>query len=552
MGKQTSTKPVAGTLKIDLVSDTGLSSSDLVTSNGTTLATPASSTDVLGYRMSADGGVTWSAWTKTTGSIPAPGADGSWIVQVRETTAAGKLQATTSLTFKLDTAALSPTLTLVNDTGTVGDSITRDGSVHAAGLETGARLEYSHDGGSTWQSTFAAQEGLNNVLARQVDVAGNVSVASALQFTLDTGAPVVGDDAATTDQDKAVNIAVLANDSDAHVLALSTLGAPAHGSVAANVDGSVTYTPDAGYAGTDSFVYNVVDVAGNSAQGSVSVTINAPAPAPAPNPTNTAPEVWQPLNVWTTTTQSVTADALQNAWDPNGDAIQVVGLPASLPAGVSFDAATQSFTFDPTAYASSTIVTVNYGVSDGMTATPTSVTFVSGSSHFTPLDPTAVGDPSILTNALLAPNSGIAVDAGSIVWHASGAASTNLYDGQLAALGIGPGLLLTSGATPAPMNTVAWFGTDNTNWNDPNGFNNGDTTLDAVVNTVFQTVSYDATTLSFSFEVTDPTPPRSASTWCSAPTSSPNGSTSSWTAPSWSSTASTSRCSTTTPCTPCR
>ena len=56
--------------------------------------------------------------------------------------------------------------------------------------------------------------------------------------------------------------------------------------------------------------------------------------------------------------------------------------PATLPAGVTFDAATSSFSIDPTdpAYASLTAgqtvsVTVNYGVSDGTVATATSVTF---------------------------------------------------------------------------------------------------------------------------------------------------------------------------------
>ncbi len=50
---------------------------------------------------------------------------------------------------------------------------------------------------------------------------------------------------------------------------------------------------------------------------------------------------------------------------------------------------------------------------------------------------------------------------------------------------------------------MTWFGQDNSVW--PDTFYNGDADIDAVVNTVFQTQSYDATTLSFDFTVADPT-----------------------------------------------
>ena len=106
------------------------------------------------------------------------------------------------------------------------------------------------------------------------------------------------------------------------------------------------------------------------------------------------------------------------------------------------------------------------------------------------------GNAGTLTGALLAQNSGIQILNGSIAVQASGADAINYYDGSLAALGIGAGLLLTSGTTPGTSNTLSWFGTDNAGA--------GDADIDAVVNTVFQTQSYDATTLSFDFTVSDP------------------------------------------------
>jgi Ca2+-binding RTX toxin-like protein len=105
-----------------------------------------------------------------------------------------------------------------------------------------------------------------------------------------------------------------------------------------------------------------------------------------------------------------------------------------------------------------------------------------------------------LAGSLLAPGSGINILTGSIVLSASSTTAVSYYDGSLAPLGIGTGLLLTSGIQPGTSNTLGWYGQDNSGIT---GFYNGDADIDAVVNTVFQTQSYDATTLSFDFTVTD-------------------------------------------------
>jgi hypothetical protein len=109
--------------------------------------------------------------------------------------------------------------------------------------------------------------------------------------------------------------------------------------------------------------------------------------------------------------------------------------------------------------------------------------------------------PAAVVQALLAANSGITV-VGDVSLVASGPGAVNLYDATTgAALGIGAGVLLTSGATPGTSNTLTWYGSDNSG---PTTFLNGDADIDAVVNTVFQTQSYDATALSFNFKVNDP------------------------------------------------
>src|SRR5207302_1359878 len=78
-----------------------------------------------------------------------------------------------------------------------------------------------------------------------------------------------------------------------------------------------------------------------------------------------------------------TLNALANASDVDaGATLSATNIQASLPAGVSYDAATHSFTLDPAdaafqhlALNQTTTVSVTYAVSDGITSTPASVSW---------------------------------------------------------------------------------------------------------------------------------------------------------------------------------
>lgn len=97
--------------------------------------------------------------------------------------------------------------------------------------------------------------------------------------------------------------------------------------------------------------------------------------------TNDAPVVAGPVTgLATEDGAKVTLDALANAADVDAGHVLVVVQPSDLPPGVTFDAETQTFTLDPTHAAfqslnagQSTVVTVNYGVSDGLATTPATV-----------------------------------------------------------------------------------------------------------------------------------------------------------------------------------
>lgn len=96
-------------------------------------------------------------------------------------------------------------------------------------------------------------------------------------------APVAVDDVATTDEDVAVIVDVLANDTDADndELSVASLNQPANGSATLNGDGTVTYSPAAGYSGTESFTYDVTDGTATDS-GTVTITVNEVTDPPPP------------------------------------------------------------------------------------------------------------------------------------------------------------------------------------------------------------------------------------------------------------------------------
>ena len=72
-------------------------------------------------------------------------------------------------------------------------------------------------------------------------------------------------------------------------ITLTSSTAAAHGAVVVNPDGSYTYTPDAGYAGPDSFTYTVTDADAQTATGTVTISVEAPTPPTAPKYTESTP-----------------------------------------------------------------------------------------------------------------------------------------------------------------------------------------------------------------------------------------------------------------------
>lgn len=98
--------------------------------------------------------------------------------------------------------------------------------------------------------------------------------------------PLTVKDDYQTDEDVELTVdavnGVLANDSDpdGNIVNVELLNPAANGAVVLAADGSFTYTPDADFSGTDSFVYRVTDDDGSVAVGTASITVGANNDAP--------------------------------------------------------------------------------------------------------------------------------------------------------------------------------------------------------------------------------------------------------------------------------
>lgn len=87
-------------------------------------------------------------------------------------------------------------------------------------------------------------------------------------------APDANADMASTTTVTPVTVAVLANDTDPNGDALTVISAvAANGSVVINADGTVTYTANAGFTGTDTITYTISDPAGHTDSAVVTVDV---------------------------------------------------------------------------------------------------------------------------------------------------------------------------------------------------------------------------------------------------------------------------------------
>ncbi|MEO1281913.1 MAG: Ig-like domain-containing protein, partial [Pseudomonadota bacterium] len=164
--------------------------------------------------------------------------------------------------------------------------------------------------------------------------------------------PVANNDVALTDEDVAVDIDALFNDTDDDGDNLFFVQASAqNGSVVINADETLTYTPDADFNGTDTVTYMVSD--GNGGSNSADVTVTVAAQPDAPVAVDDA--------AVTSENTPVTVDVLANDTDADGEALTITT--ASALSGTVAINADETLTYTP-GLDSSGPDTISYTISD--------------------------------------------------------------------------------------------------------------------------------------------------------------------------------------------
>ena len=166
---------------------------------------------------------------------------------------------------------------LGNDTDVDGDTLS---AVLAAGPTHGTLTLNAN--GSFVYTPNANYNGSDSFTYKANDGKADSSVATvSITVNAVNDAPMAVNDSASTPEDTAIVIDVLANDTDVDgdALSLATVANPAHGTAAINA-GKIVYTPALNYNGTDSFTYTVSDGNGGTAEATVNITVTPVNDAP--------------------------------------------------------------------------------------------------------------------------------------------------------------------------------------------------------------------------------------------------------------------------------
>jgi VCBS repeat-containing protein/CshA-type fibril repeat protein len=187
----------------------------------------------------------------------------------------------------------------------------------------------------------ASQDGPYTVTVTATDPDGEL-VSTSFVWTVNNPAPVAGDNTTSTPEDTPIIIGVLGNDSDADdPISITATTPPANGSVVVNPDGTITYTPDAGFSGTDTFTYTITDADGATDTATVTVNVgpvnDSPLASTIPTQDDADGEDITPLDVSGAFT------------DPDGDDLTFTA--SGLPPGLTIDTETGIITgtLDPDA-----------------------------------------------------------------------------------------------------------------------------------------------------------------------------------------------------------
>ena len=228
----------------------------------------------------------------------------------------------------------------------------------ASSLPAGASLD-PHTGLFSWTPTHAQSGAAYPITVEVMDAEGKFSTQSFAVRVNELYPPVAVADNFITLQDTPVVMTVLNNDLDISndTLHIAAFTQPFCGKILSNGDGTMTYTPNSGFSGSDSFIYTVTDDHGGMAKGKVYLSVTY---VPPPNQAPVLADIGNKA-----VNEGTNLSFTLGAADPDLPAQTLIYIATGLPDGATLNPATGLFSWTPTEAQGPGNYAVTFAVFDG-------------------------------------------------------------------------------------------------------------------------------------------------------------------------------------------